>query len=107
MSAVLRLSVVSWQRWSEVGVFVATRTLNGITALLHAGVVIAVLGEAASGHYFLFWTASWLLSVLMRLGVDGVMPRVVAEATVGGTPLPSLRPAMAWSLLVGLVAAPG
>jgi O-antigen/teichoic acid export membrane protein len=98
--------VSRWGQSREVGYYLATRTANGLLALLNAYVVIAVLGESEAGRYFLFWTAAWILSVVMRLGVDGVMPRVVAEAGLAGGAVPSLRPAVAWSVAVGALSAP-
>ncbi|MEA2429459.1 MAG: hypothetical protein QOF37_3087 [Thermoleophilaceae bacterium] len=106
MTRRLRLKVPGWGDAREVGYFLATRTANGALALLHAYVVIAVLGESEAGHYFLFWTAAWILSVVMRIGVDGVMPRAVAEAGLAGVAVPSLRPVVLWSLALGAVAAP-
>ena len=61
------------------GVFVASRALNGALALLQVLLVTEAVGPAGAGRFFLLWTAAWLLSVVVKFGADGILPRAVAE----------------------------
>ena len=83
------------------GVFVASRALNGALALLQVLLVTEAVGPAGAGRFFLLWTAAWLLSVVVKFGADGILPRAVAEARLAGTDRVSMRRVA----LIGMAAA--
>ena len=83
------------------GVFVASRALNGALALLQVLLVTEAVGPADAGRFFLLWTAAWLLSVVVKFGADGILPRGMAEARLAGSDRVSMRRVA----LVGMAAA--
>jgi O-antigen/teichoic acid export membrane protein len=88
-------------------VFLASRAVNGLLALIHVSLVVRAVGGPDAGRFFLVWTAAWLLATGIRFGVDGILPRVVAEAIASGSPTPSSRGLIAMGSLLGLIALPG
>jgi O-antigen/teichoic acid export membrane protein len=80
---------------------------NGLLGLLHVSFVTAAIGPREAGHFFFLWTAVWLLGTVLRFGMEGILPRVVAEAQVAGGEVPSLRrPAVAGLAACGLALVP-
>ncbi|MCL6441622.1 MAG: hypothetical protein K6T27_09050, partial [Thermoleophilum sp.] len=84
-------------------VYLGTRAANGALALLHVWAVTRALGASEAGHFFMVWTAAWLLSVVVRFGTDGVAARALAEADVAGERPPSLLPLLLVGGSCGLV----
>ena len=66
------------------GVFLGSRAVNGVLAVLQILLVTSAVGPSEAGRFFLLWTAAWLLSVVVKFGADGILPRAVAEAGVAG-----------------------
>ena len=60
------------------GVFLGSRAVNGVLAVLQILLVTRAVGPSDAGHFFLLWTAAWLLSVVVKFGADGILPRAVA-----------------------------
>jgi O-antigen/teichoic acid export membrane protein len=80
----------------EAGVWLGSRLTNGLLGLLHVTLVTAAIGPGEAGRFFFLWTSVWLLGTVLRFGIEGILPRVVAEAQVAGHDVPSLRrPALA------------
>src|SRR5919198_3181370 len=79
----------------QASVYLASRVLNGVLALAQVLLVTRAVGTAEAGHFFLLWTAAWLLSTVMRFGTDGILPRAVAEAAVRGSRTLSIRRVLA------------
>lgn len=97
-------SVLETLRMTSVrygGVFVASRALNGALALLQVLLVTEAVGPTGAGRFFLLWTAAWLLSVVVKFGADGILPRAVAEARLAGSDRVSMRRVA----LIGMAAA--
>ncbi len=84
--ALLRLASVR-----QGGVYLASRFANGVLALLQLVLVTEAVGPSDAGRYFLLWTAAWLLSVVVKFGSDGIVPRAVAEARLAGGDVVSVR----------------
>jgi len=84
-------------------VYLGTRAANGALALVHVWAVTRALGASEAGHFFMIWTAAWLLSVVVRFGTDGVAARALAEADVTGQHPPSLLPLLLVGAGCGLV----
>src|SRR3954468_7089488 len=84
----------------EAGVWLGSRLTNGLLGVLHVTLVAAAIGPDQAGQFFLLWTAVWLLATVLRFGIDGILPRVVAGAARDGADVPSLRRAA----LAGLAA---
>jgi O-antigen/teichoic acid export membrane protein len=90
----------------HAGVFLGSRVINGALALVQVYLATRAVGSAESGRFFLLWTAAWLLAVVLMFGADGVLPRAVAEATVAGRSVVSMRRVLSAGALSGLVALP-
>jgi len=91
----------------EAGVWLGSRLTNGLLGLLHVTLVTAAIGPSEAGRFFFFWTSVWLLGTVLRFGLEGILPRVVAEAQVAGREVPSLRrPAIAGLAACGLALVP-
>jgi O-antigen/teichoic acid export membrane protein len=84
--------------------FFGSRAANGALGLVQAAAVSRALSTAAAATFFLWWTAVWLVATVFKFGLDGILPRVVAESGQSGA-VPSLRRALALGGLLGLVAA--
>ena len=89
------------------GVFLGSRAVNGVLAVLQILLVTRAVGPSEAGRFFLLWTAAWLLSVVVKFGADGILPRAVAEAGVAGETHVSIRRAIAAGLGCGVVLMPG
>lgn len=83
------------------GVFLASRVTNGVLALVQVLLVTHAVGPSQAGRFFLLWTAAWLLSVVVKFGVDGIVPRAVAEARVAGRMRVSIRRVIRAGLVCG------
>ena len=77
------------------GVFLGSRAVNGVLAVLQILLVTRAVGPSEAGRFFLLWTAAWLLSVVVKFGADGILPRAIAEAGVAGEAHVSIRRALA------------
>lgn len=88
------------------GVFLASRVLNGALALVQVWLVTQAVGPAEAGRFFVLWTAAWLLSVVIKFGADGVLPRAVAEARLSGSERVSVRRVEVAGVAAGVVLAP-
>ena len=88
------------------GVFFASRIANGALALLQVLLVTQAVGSADAGRFFLLWTGAWLLSVLIKFGADGIVPRAVAEARVAGLQTVSMRRVLIAGLTCGVLFLP-
>lgn len=84
--------------------FFGSRVANGALGLAQATLVARALSTEAAAHFFLWWTAVWLLATVFKFGLDGILPRVVAEAQPRGS-MPNLRRPVAAGLVAGLVLA--
>jgi O-antigen/teichoic acid export membrane protein len=93
---VLRLGPVR-----EGGVFFASRVANGVLAMVQVLLVTQAVGPSQAGRFFLLWTAAWLLSVVVKFGVDGIVPRAVAEARSAGLTRVSIRRVIGIGLVCG------
>jgi oligosaccharide repeat unit polymerase len=87
-------------------VFLGSRGVNGVLAVLQILLVTRAVGPSEAGRFFLLWTAAWLLSVVVKFGADGILPRAVAEAQVAGDPHVSVRRALIAGLVGGAVLMP-
>lgn len=85
------------------GYFV-TRVGNGALALVHTAVAVVAVGAGDAGRFFLIWTAAWLLATVARFGVDGVLPRAVAEAKLDAGAWMGFGRALATGAVVALLA---
>lgn len=88
------------------GVFLGSRAANGLLAVLQVFLVTRAVGPAEAGHFFLLWTAAWLLSVIVKFGADGILPRAVAEARLAGAGTLSIGRVLGMGLLVGAATLP-
>nr|MBA3263819.1 hypothetical protein [Thermoleophilaceae bacterium] len=88
------------------GVFLGSRAVNGALAVLQILLVTRAVGPSEAGRFFLLWTAAWLLSVVLKFGADGILPRAVAEAQVAGEAHVSIRRAVAAGVACGAVLMP-
>ena len=88
------------------GVFLGSRAVNGALAVLQILLVTSAVGPSEAGRFFLLWTAAWLLSVVVKFGADGILPRAVAEAGVTGDRHVSIRRATGAGLACGAVLMP-
>jgi O-antigen/teichoic acid export membrane protein len=88
------------------GVFFGSRAINGVLAVLQILLVTRAVGPSDAGRFFLLWTAAWLLSVVVKFGADGILPRAVAEAGVAGESHVSVRRAVTAGLASGAVLMP-
>lgn len=91
----------------HAAVFLTSRVINGALALAQVYLVTRAIGPAEAGRFFLLWTAALLLGAVLMFGADGILPRAVAEAAVGGRRVVSLRKVLVTGLLCGLVVLPG
>lgn len=71
--------------------YLTTRMANGALGLVHAIATVAALGSRDAGRFFLLWTAAWMLAVVAKAGIDGILPRLVAESASRGRPIESIR----------------
>jgi O-antigen/teichoic acid export membrane protein len=85
------------------GVFLGSRAVNGVLAVLQILLVTRAVGPSEAGRFFLLWTAAWLLSVVVKFGADGILPRAVAEAGVTGEGHVSVRRAVLAGVVCGAV----
>ncbi|MBV9212477.1 MAG: hypothetical protein JOZ25_02400, partial [Actinobacteria bacterium] len=74
----------------EGAVWFGSRFANGVLGFVQVSLATVAIGSHEAGRFFLFWTATWLLATVLKFGVDGILPRVVAEAQVDGRAVPSL-----------------
>jgi oligosaccharide repeat unit polymerase len=88
------------------GVFLGSRAVNGALAVLQILLVTRAVGPSQAGRFFLLWTAAWLLSVVVKFGADGILPRAVAEARVADEPHVSVRRATLAGLACGAALMP-
>jgi O-antigen/teichoic acid export membrane protein len=88
------------------GVFFASRVTNGVLALVQVVLVTHAVGPSQAGRFFLLWTGAWLLSVVAKFGVDGIVPRAVAEARVAGVARVSIRRVIRAGLVCGALLLP-
>lgn len=88
----------------EAGVWLGSRLTNGLLGLVHVSLVAAAIGPDEAGRFFFLWTAVWLLATVLRFGMEGVLPRIIAEALRDGTEVPSLRRAALAGLAASAVA---
>jgi O-antigen/teichoic acid export membrane protein len=84
--------------------FFLARAVNGALALLQAYLCLRLAGDRAAAAFFLAWTAAWLLAAMLKFGVDGVLPRAVAEARLAGKSPESMRRLLAAGAGVALLA---
>jgi O-antigen/teichoic acid export membrane protein len=90
----------------QAGAYLGTRAANGALALLQLLLVTVAVGPAEAGRFFLLWTAAWLLTVVGRFGVDGILPRAVAEGRLSGSPIVSIRRVLVAGLVAGVILLP-
>ena len=88
------------------GVFLGSRAANGLMGVLQVFLVTRAVGPAEAGRFFLLWTAAWLLSVIVKFGADGILPRAVAEARVAGAATVSIGRGLGTGLVVGAATLP-
>lgn len=86
--------------------FFASRLINGVLALIHVTLAVRALGPSQSGSYFVAFTAAWLLSTVLKFGVDGILPRTVAESEAASSAVPSSRGQLALGAALLVVALP-
>jgi O-antigen/teichoic acid export membrane protein len=80
--------------------FFGSRVANGLLGLAQATLVARALSLGDAARFFLWWTAVWLLATVFKFGLDGILPRVVAETPASGS-LPQLRRPLAAGLVLG------
>lgn len=90
----------------HTGGWFASRIVNAVLGLLQVGFTVRILGAEEAAPFFVFWTAAWLLAALLKFGSDGVLPRIVAETSVGRRPVESVRRLLLTGLATTLVVTP-
>jgi O-antigen/teichoic acid export membrane protein len=88
------------------GVFLGSRAANGLLGVLQVFLVTRAVGPAEAGRFFVLWTAAWLLSVIVKFGADGILPRAVAEARLAGAATVSIGRVLGMGVLVGTATLP-
>jgi hypothetical protein len=80
--------------------------MNGLLALLQVSFVTIAVGAADAGRFFRVITAAWLLASVLKFGVDGILPRAVAEMTPAAARTPSVRRQLGSGLALMVLALP-